>query len=197
MRQANGGAQELIMPHGYREAIRRHLWPREGGRDVWAILDGARHDRVYSYMIDSYLDSSCLYSGQLPPELEVAAPYLVNLEQDDALTGRLIDDGWGESWGVFLKTATSMPRLRRHLREFLVVRDPGGRRLVFRFYDPRVLRVYLPTCTTEELRMVFGPIEAFWMEGPEPSMLLEFLFDGRKLTQNSIALAPAEEARPA
>jgi hypothetical protein len=142
-------------------------------------------------------NTSCPTAIGKQRELEVAAPYLVNLEQDDVLTGRLIDDGWGESWGVFLKTATSMPRLRRHLREFLVVRDPGGRRLVFRYYDPRVLRVYLPTCTTEELRTVFGPIEAFWMEGAEPSVLLEFLFDGRKLTQNSIALAPAEEARPA
>jgi hypothetical protein len=174
-----------------REAIRRRLWPEGEGRDIWAILDGARNDRVYSHLVDSYLNSSCLYAGQLPRELEVAAPYLVNLERDDALTERVIDDGWGDSWGVFLKSGTSLPRLRRHLREFLVVRDQAGRRLVFRYYDPRVLRVYLPTCTTEELRTVFGPIDAFWMEDAEPSTMLEFRFDGRKLTQTSHALGTA------
>jgi len=179
------------MTSNYREAVRRRLWPSGFRRDVWSILDGARDSRIYAYLLDSYLESSCLYSGQLPRELETAAPYLVNLEQDDVLTGRLTDIGWGQSWGVFLKTNASMPRLRRHLREFLLVRDPAGRRLVFRYYDPRVLRVYLPTCTTEELRTFFGPIEAFWMEGKDPSVMLEFLFDGRKLTQNTIELAPA------
>lgn len=188
------------MPHSYREAVRRHLWLQEGSqearRDVWAILDGARDNRIYSYLLDSYLDSKCLYSGQLPRELEIAAPYLVNLEHDDSLTSRLIDDGWGRSWGVYLKSGSPLARLRKHLREFLLVRDPKGRRLVFRYYDPRVLRVYLPTCTTEELRTVFGPIQTFWMEGEDPAEMLEFVFDGRKLVRNSIRLEPPGAARP-
>jgi len=49
----------------------------------------------------------------------------------------------------------------------LVVKDERGNRLVFRYYDPRVLRVYLPTCSPSELRTVFGPIECFWAEGPK------------------------------
>jgi len=93
---------------------------------------------------------------------------------------------------VFLKSGSSLPRLRKHLREFLVVRDAAGRRLVFRYYDPRVLRVYLPTCTTDELRTVFGPIDTFWMEGEDPAEMVEFVFDGRKLHRNSIQLAPLE-----
>jgi hypothetical protein len=183
--------------HPYRESVRRHLWPKEASRDVWAILDGARDGRIHSYLLNSFLDSKCLYSGQIPRELEIAAPYLVNLEQDDSLTGRLLDEGWGQSWGVFLKSDSSLARLRKHLREFLLVRDPSGRRLVFRYYDPRVLRVYLPTCTTEELRTVFGPIHTFWMEGEDPAELIEFVFDGRKLARNSIRLAPAETVAPA
>jgi len=45
---------------------------------------------------------------------------------------------------VFLRTETGIEQLRKHLRGFLRVRDEAGRRLIFRYYDPRVLRVYLP-----------------------------------------------------
>lgn len=179
------------MPHPYLEPIRKRLWPNETGRDVWVILDGARERRIYGHVVDTYLESSCLYSGPLPPALEVAAPYLVQLEYDDRLTRRVIEEGWGRSWGVFLKSPTSLKQLRRHLRGFLVVRDPHGKRLVFRYYDPRVLRIYLPTCTADELRAVFGPIETFWTEGQDAASLLEFSFDGRKLVQKTVLLSDA------
>ena len=172
----------------YSEQIRKRLWPHDSGRDVYVILDGARDRRMYGYVIDTYLDSACLYSGALPPALEMAAPYLVQLEHDDRLTRRLMEEGWGKSWGIYLKCPKSLKELRRHLRGFLVVVDSSGKRLAFRYYDPRVLRVYLPTCTASELRTVFGPIETFWTEGQDPETLLEFSFDGRKLVQTAVPL---------
>lgn len=36
--------------------------------------------------------------------------------------------------------------------------------MLFRFYDPRVLRLYLPTCTSTELEQVFGPVGTFFTE---------------------------------
>jgi hypothetical protein len=64
--------------------------------------------------------------------------------------------------------------LRRHLREFLRVRDEAGKRLIFRYYDPRILRVYLPTCWPAELNTFFGPISAFITEGESSGEILEF-----------------------
>jgi hypothetical protein len=60
--------------------------------------------------------------------------------------------------------------------------------MVFRYYDPRVLRVYLPTCVTVELRTVFGPIECFWMEGESPEKMLEFCFLDRRLEERTWAI---------
>jgi hypothetical protein len=177
------------------ERIRKQLWPEDTGRDIWVVLDGARDRRIYGHVVDTYLESTCLYSGTLPPALEVAAPYLVQLESDDRLTTRVLQQGWGQSWGVFLKSTASLKKLRRHLREFLVVTGPTGKRMVFRYYDPRVLRVYLPTCTSEELADLFGPIEAFWTEGPDPSTMLQFRLDGRKLVRNTILLNALEKER--
>lgn len=171
--------------------IEKQLWPKGVARDVWAILDGARDRRVYGFLLDSYLNYTCLYAGALAPELEVAAPYLVQLEHEDKYTRQLLEQAWGNSWGVFLKCDIRMERLRRHLRSFLRVQDQRGRRLLFRYYDPRVLRVYLPTCNAGELTTVYGPIDRFWTESASAEALLEFRFDRKQLIRNEIALATA------
>jgi uncharacterized protein DUF4123 len=171
--------------------IEAQLWPKGERRDIWMIADAARDRRIFRMLLESHFDYSCLYSGTLPPALEIAAPYLIQLEFEDRYTRRLIEHAWGNSWGVFLRSNTRMDKLRRHLRGFLVVRDPKGQSLVFRYYDPRVLRIYLPTCTREELRTVFGPIDCFWTEAESPDTLLEFGFDQASMSSKAIPLAPA------
>ncbi|HEY2399507.1 MAG TPA: S1 RNA-binding domain-containing protein, partial [Steroidobacteraceae bacterium] len=39
-----------------------------------------------------------------------------------------------------------------------------GKRLLFRFYDPRVLRPFLPSCEAGQMREMFGPVEHFAVE---------------------------------
>jgi hypothetical protein len=76
----------------------------------------------------------------------------------------LLTNGWGNSWGIFLVSSTSLETLRRHFRRFLLVRDGAGNELYFRFYDPRVLRTFLPTCTGAETKRLFGPVGIYLME---------------------------------
>jgi hypothetical protein len=168
--------------------IEEILWPDGPRQNVWIIVDGARTIDVFRMLIECHLEYTCLYSGPLSPDLEIAAPYLVQLDHAYRDTRRFIRRAWGESMGVFFQSDTSLKNLRRHLKEFLVVRDERGRRLVFRYYDPRVLRVYLPTCVTSELRTVFGPIDCFWTESESPEKMLEFRFRGRRLEQRTLPL---------
>jgi hypothetical protein len=171
------------------EQIRDVLWPKGPRRDVWAVLDCARDPQIYSALLGAHNESSCLYAGNLSSELERCAPHLVQLDYEDTrLTQRLLEDAWGKSWGIFLRCDASLEKLRRHLRRFLVVLDPRGRRLVFRYYDPRVLRVYLPTCVAEELDEVFGPIDSFWTEAPDPASMLAFHRAGRTLRTDRIEI---------
>jgi|SRR5580698_4361192 hypothetical protein len=179
---------DVVMTDQWLERIEKILWPDGPRQNVWMIVDGARSIDVFRFLLECYLEYSCLYSGPLTPDLEMAAPYLVQLDHGYRDTHRLIRKAWGNSWGVFLRTDTSLKKLRRHLREFLVVRDTKGTRMVFRYYDPRVLRVYLPTCVTVELRTVFGPIECFWMEGESPEKMLEFCFLDRRLEERTWAI---------
>lgn len=169
-------------------ALQQHLWQGGTRTDVYAVVDGARDRRIFSNLVNSYANSVCLYRGDLHPELEFAAPYLVQVDFHDRFTQSLIRDGWGNSWGIFMKSPDGMDRLRRHLRTLLRVQDEAARKLVFRYYDPRVLRTYLPTCFAEELKTVFGSIECFYTEAEDPAQLLEFRFDRGKLVKNLVSL---------
>jgi hypothetical protein len=165
--------------------IEEVLWPGENRRGVWMVADAARDRRIFPLLLACHLEYSCLYSGPLPPALEAVAPYLIQLDYEYRDTRTLIRQAWGNSWGIFLKSDVRMEHLRKHLRRFLTVRDPKGGKLVFRYYDPRVLRVFLPACTRTELRALFGPVERFWLESAKPRTLAEFRVAGSGLVERS------------
>jgi len=164
---------------GRLESIQSQLFS-EAGDDAFAVLDGASVPFLLQQMYDLQPEHLCLYRGELDLDLQEAAPWLVRLAADAPFTRWVLEEGWGKNWGIFASAPETLPRLRRHLRRFLLVRDPNGRQLYFRYYDPRVLRTYLPTCNSEELETVFGPVSSFYTEAEAPNTLLRFLpRDGR------------------
>jgi hypothetical protein len=142
-----------------------------GGDAIYALLDAARDPRVYAAVQACSLPYECLYDGELPPELAAVAPYLVRLRPQHIFTERLLVEGWGQSWGLYLAAPGALPDLRRHLRRFLRVQTEAKKTLLFRYYDPRVLRIYLPTCSPDELTSFYGPITRFVMESEDGSAL--------------------------
>jgi hypothetical protein len=151
---------------------------------VWAIVDCARDRRIHPALRTSGLDHRCLYSGRLSPEVEAAAPHLIEVAPTFTFTPKLIDMGWGNSWFVFLRIDDPSD-LRPHLRRFLRVQDESGKILIFRYYDPRVLRVYLPTCRADELRTCLT-ISSYLVEDQTGQSLIEFSFDGDQLHERRI-----------
>lgn len=160
---------------------------------VYALLDGARHASIHSAIQKSGFEFECLYRGELDPDLANAAPYVVRLEPEMPFTHWLVAKGWGDSWGIFLAAPASMRDVRRHLRKFLMVYDADGKPLYFRYYDPRVLRVYLPTCNAEELGTFFGPVQSYMLEDTDSKTLLRFTTAGGALQQQKLPVARREE----
>lgn len=177
------------------EDVRNCLWPEgQQRRTVWMIVDAARDRRAYRLLLEGYYsDRACLFSGPLTPEMELASPYLVQLHPEGSVTDKLIRLGWGNSWGVFLAAQVSLPALRRHLRTLLMVQDQSGRRLLFRYWDPRVLRVFLPTCRAGELRQLFGPVSEFLIESGDTRQLLSFTVHHGEL-RRTVAPVPSVAA---
>ncbi len=159
--------------------LRQHIvstwWPPASARpaSVWAVLDCARDPAIYRLLLESRLEFLCLYSGRLARELEMVAPHMVELLPGHRLTDRLLDEGWGRSWGVFVAIDDPLA-LRPHLRRLLKVKDEDGRQLLFRFYDPRVLRAFVPTCGHDQLQQLLGPAVAWYAESEDGANLLTY-----------------------
>ena len=163
--------------------------------DLFALLDAARDEQIYR-MATRTGSYTCLETG-LRPNVRAAAPHLVRIRaRDTRLLGDLLDAGWGKAWGMFVVTRAGMPleELRLHLHALLRVELPSGDRAILRFYDPRGLRLLLPTCSPEQLSEFFASprddlVRALWMEGDQPDSILRYRFDGRRLDQRNVDLA--------
>lgn len=137
---------------------------------LYAILDPARDDRILTLLRESPNPARSLLAGVRGDTLADVAPYLVALAKDNWLLSALVHEGWGHAWGIYLDCPLPFEQVRRHFRHFLRVRAEGEEDfLYFRFYDPRVLRIFLPTCTPAQLREFHGPILRFWGEDAEVS----------------------------
>ena len=69
-----------------------------------------------------------------------------------------------------------------------MVYDDKGKPLYFRYYDPRVLRVYLPTCNASELETVLGPVSHFILEDDNGNAMIRYSRLRGQLTQNTVRL---------
>lgn len=173
------------------DRILSRLWqPRPGDvpLNVYAIVDAARSESIYPKIMRSKAKKACLHRGKKAEELAWVAPYLVQLEREDDFTQWLCDDGWGNSQCIFMRSSASLDELKRHFRRYLTVYDEEGKSYFFRFYDPRVMRVYLPTCNDEEIKTVFGEVESFMLEEEDPGVLLRFLRAGQALQREEVSL---------
>jgi hypothetical protein len=137
----------------------------DGPGRPYAIVDAARTPRVLRLVKGCGERALILYEGPIAQEIAEVAPYLIPADRGSGVAEQIVSAGWGDAWGVFCASKVGPDELRRHLRKFLTVLTEKRKRMLFRFYDPRVLRVYLPTCTPAELQTFFGPVERFVIEG--------------------------------
>ena len=146
------------------------------GRELrmYALLDAARDPAVLDLLNTWRPEHTSLFSDHSPAALLTVAPYLARLGPQTLFADTLTRDGWGRDWVVCLESRASLAALKAHFRKFLLVKDHEDRRLYFRFYDPRILRAYLPTLNDDEAREFFGPIDAFLCPTDRRETLLEF-----------------------
>jgi hypothetical protein len=159
--------------------------------NVYAVLDGASIPNLLDKLYDLSPVFCCLFRGELAPDMAEVAPYLVKLERGSEFTNWLIGQGWGNHWGIYVLSEADFRAMRRHFRTFLIVYDDTGRPMRFRYYDPRVLRLYLPTCNAEELTTVFGAVASFMLESEEANQAMQFRLDGETLREEKFSLAEA------
>ena len=162
----------------------------EDGANAFAVIDGASVAGLLDKLYGLQPEFACLYRGELAPDMAEVAPYLVRLDPATEFADWVVSEGWGKHWGVYAVAHASLREMRQHVRSFLTVYDPEGKPLLFRYYDPRVLRVYLPTCDARELETIFGPVRAYLLEGEAPHEMFRFELSSGALQQRTQPLAP-------
>lgn len=149
-------------------AALEELRPRADAGTLYTIVDAARSPRARTLLSESVDPHASLYDGEQGRAYDEVAPYLVQLRRDSRLLDRLVHEGWGDAWGVWLVSDKSFDEVRRHLRRFLTVDDRAERRrLLFRFYDPRVLRSFAEIATPEQTADLTGALDLLLFENED------------------------------
>lgn len=159
---------------------------RDERLQLYALVDGAQ---AFELAFAARLMGHPLYtlfSGDLAPATAPVGPLLVPLGEPSGFLQRWVD-GIGQHAGVLLESAADLDSLYAHLRHVFIATDEEGQEYFFRFYDPRVFRVFLPTCREEELREFFGPIDRWIAEADGVPGFATYALDNGRVVTGEIA----------
>jgi hypothetical protein len=152
---------------------------------MFAIIDPARDHLIYDCMCVLAPDAECLFSGDIPEVVRRTSPHLIAMPPKSPILTWWRADGLGKAWGIAGEAAVSTEQLMAHLRTLLRARLPNGELLLFRFWDPRVLPLYLSSCDSVALADFMGPIERFFVEKTEYGPATTFVNPNPKPVEHS------------
>lgn len=162
---------EPVTPSPASLAALTELERRCDGGNLYAIIDAARSDRALQLVEESIDPYASLYDGEQGRAFDDIAPYLVHLQPNSWLLERLVTEGWGDAWGIYVESSAGFDKVRRHFRQFLKVEVEGeARPLFFRFYDPRVLRTFAEVMTPEQRAEFLAHLDALILEDTDHSL---------------------------
>lgn len=150
---------------------------------LYILLDGARHYEeqqsigarsVHQMASMSGAPYEPLFFGRSQSDLTNFGPWLVQITPETSLLEQYLMSGWGNAWGYFFVSTRDLGSLADHLRRLLMIQYDDRRLVMFRFYDPRVMRTFLPSCDATQAQFVMQGIEEILMETPTAVDLLRF-----------------------
>lgn len=139
---------------------------------LYAVIDGARDPEALAWLRAAGLPYQCLYAGQKAIELADEAPYLLHLGGERAPLQALCEHYGDEQTGIFLTSDRAFYDVRRQLRRFLLVKGPDDETMYFRYYDPRIASVFLPTLDEEQIQTMFGEVISSYVYVDEATEML-------------------------
>jgi hypothetical protein len=150
---------------------------RRRGHRLHALIDGARAFELAfaARMMGHRLFT--LFSGPLADVASHVGPCLVALDEPSAFLDRWVKS-LGSHAGVLFQSDRELDVVGAHLRQRFVTTDQAGQEFYFRFYDPRVFRVFLPECGPRERADFFGPVSCWIVESADGTCLELFALEG-------------------
>lgn len=125
----------------------------------YLLLDGAKIENLPNrlYSLDDSPTLEWLYHATPYQALSDVGPALVALRANSPLE-QAFTEHWQHDAGLTIESDAPLQQLAEHLRSLIHVRVPGNASLLFRYYDPRVMRHWLPTLGSAEKDRMMGPV---------------------------------------
>ncbi len=107
-----------------------------------------------------------LFARSFAPELLEVGPWLVRLSKTSEIARALTRMGADVHWGYFIYTTVDIALLCQSLRRFNLARIPDmPDKMLFRYWDPRVMRVFLEVASHEQRARLFEGITCIEVAG--------------------------------
>jgi hypothetical protein len=164
------------------------LLPLTSKQYIYAVVDACQAFDFVCQAKDQFgRETRTLFEGAAAGFSEVAeiAPYLFAFDAEDPLLTEWFER-LGTNTGILIVSDASLRDIRKHLRQVFIARDQTNQEFFFRFYDPRVLRGFLPACNSEEIKEFFGPIHWFVVEDIAAQALVLFSQSENQLSRTSL-----------
>ena len=154
----------------------------KGSKNVSSyLMDAARDPEIVRLLTALSLPAQPLGDLLAVSGQAAHAPCLIELGQagssaerneSSAFVEAFLNAGWGNNWGIFFASSSPLQDVFRHFSDFFPTTPDDRRKVNLRFYDPRVLRAFLPTCEPQEIDTIFGPVASYLVEAERSDTLL-------------------------
>lgn len=126
---------------------------------TYAILDAAKVPNLPEVLETSGLEHRCLFKGGAYDTLKGVAPWIVQLQDENAFTRNLFTQSdapwhlWDNEPGIYLRSNGTLDEIWSHFRKFTKVRDEQGNWGFFRFWHPATAQIYFAGVQSDEMRI--------------------------------------------
>jgi len=145
-------------------------------RNTYAILDAAVYSLIPDILDNCGARHKCLFRGKALQDNADAAPWLVELAPDMALTRQLMSSEtnpgglWEMELGIFLKSGFTFDQMWSHCRKFTRIENEDGAWLYYRYWAPPVSTRVMSLGNRPELTQMVSPF--FPKEDPDFEVVL-------------------------
>ncbi|MGD9589180.1 MAG: DUF4123 domain-containing protein [Pyrinomonadaceae bacterium] len=154
---------------------------------LYCVLDGVLVPDLPIKLAEGRIPHYCILPGELDAAAMHAAPYVAYLSPDSKFADEVVSQAFAKNWGILFHSHRSLLEMRRHFRALHTVFDESGNPFRFRYYDPAVLRKFLPTCNAGELKTFFGDVETFFIGSADGKSVETFGISNGALVTGQIA----------
>ncbi len=148
-------------------ALRKALSGAGAGGTLYALLDGARVPKLWVMLEELKLEHVPLFRESPKEDITHVTPFLARIDPQGVAPEWLTFQPEALENAIFLTSSAALDALLAHFRRYLLVHDSGGKDVYFRFYDSRVLPIFLEAITPAEARGFFGPVSRFFVRDPD------------------------------